>query len=296
MAIEEPVQGVPKARILVVVDDEQHALRLLPVLTADGYQIDTVLSLSPPLPTMSAPPDLGIIWFPFASPDALPELESIIRAIQELGGEEPLPILLIVDQDGARWVEPSFRLKITDILMRPIHPLILRQRVRLLLRARQTERLIHQFRRQAERQERLRMIHALDTTLQMFQDDVKGGDRQTANLHQAPCPVTIKQDLTFDPEEQCLILRVKNSATLKKTKLTSNQSAILLYMVCHPYRAIGNCEIARVALGYENIDESQAQAIVRPHILRLRRKLELDSHHPRILRTVRGSGYIFSPD
>ena len=36
-------------------------------------------------------------------------------------------------------VEPAFRLNVTDILTRPIHPLVLRQRVRLLLQARQTE-------------------------------------------------------------------------------------------------------------------------------------------------------------
>jgi DNA-binding response OmpR family regulator len=296
VAAKDPPQGPSKAKILVVVGHEQHALRLLPVLEVDGYVIETVTSLELPLPALSANPDLAIIWFPYASPEALPRLENIIHAIQEIGRGDPLPVLLIIDHDGARWVEPSFRLKITDILMRPIHPLILRQRVRLLLRARQTEQLISQLKLQVERQERQRMIHALDTALQMYQDDSDVGERESASHPQMRCPIPINEDLTFDPEEHCLVLKVKNSSTLKRTKLTSNQTAILAYMVCHPYRAIGNREIARAALGYENIDQCQAQTIVRPHILRLRRKLENDAHHPQILRTVRGSGYIFSPE
>lgn len=283
------------ACILVVVGHEAHAARLGPVLETDGYGLETVLSLSPPLPPLSSRPDLAIIWFPYASPDALPELESIIRAIQNLDDEEDLPILLIVDQDGARWVEPSYRLNITDILMRPIHPLILRQRVRLLLRARQTVRLIEQLRRQAEHAERQRMISALDSALHMFQEDgLRDGSEGSASP-QAPSTFAISKDLVFDPEEQCLVFNTKDSTAFRKASLTACQSSILSYLVCHPYRALGNLEIAREALGYQNLDECQAQAIIRPHILRLRRKLERDAHHPEILRTVRGSGYIFSP-
>jgi DNA-binding response OmpR family regulator len=296
MTRRDLTQGESAARILVVAGNEHHARRLLPVLERDGYQIETVLSLALPLPRLTAMPDLAIVWFPYASPDALSELESIVRAIQDLGHRDALPVLLIVDEDGARWVEPSFRLKITDILMRPIHPLILRQRVRLLLRARQSERLVSQLKRQVEHQQRQRMIHALETALQMFQDDAVNGGTKSANSPQVPCPVTISHDLVFDIEEHCLVFRVKNSKGFKKTKLTANQTSILSYMVSNPYRALGYREIARAALGYENIDECQAQSIVRPHILRLRCKLEKDAHHPQILRTVRGSGYIFSPE
>jgi two-component system KDP operon response regulator KdpE len=67
-------------------------------------------------------------------------------------------------------------------------------------------------------------------------------------------------------------------------------------MISHPYRALSNREIAQSALGYEQLDEIQARGIIRPHILRLRRKLEEDSSQPEVLHTVRGSGYVFSPD
>jgi DNA-binding response OmpR family regulator len=284
------------ATILVVVDEVAKAARLTPALTAEGHRIQTIQTLSLPLPRLDVEPDLGIIWFPYASPDALPELENMIRAMRELGREEPLPVLLIVDQDGARWVEPSFRLGIADILMRPIHPLILRQRVRLLLRARKTERLIHQLMRRVEKQERQRVILALDSVLQQLQTDSGGIPWKSADEWKPPSPFSIHSRLAFDAEQHCLIFNLKNSGASRKISLTADQSSILVYMLSHPYRALSNRDIARSALGYENLDEIQSRSIVRPHILRLRRKLEEDSDQPSILRTVRGSGYVFSPD
>ena len=282
--------------ILVVTDEAAKAARLTPVLSAEGYQIETVLSLSLPLPHLEVKPDLGIIWFPYASPSALPELENIIKAIQALGQADPLPVLLIIDQDGTRWVEPSFRLGITDILTRPIHPLILRQRVRLLLKARQTEALNEQLKRKVESQERQRMINALDSALQMFRTDIPASDARTADVPKPSSPFSIHTHLHFDPEQHCLISSLRGSADSRKIELTADQSAILLYMVCHPYRALSNREIAHAALGYENLDEIQSRSIVRPHILRLRRKLGVDSNEPTSLRTIRGAGYLFSPD
>ena len=279
--------------ILVVADEPAKAARLTPVLSAEGYRIETVLSLSLPLPRLDVKPDLGIIWFPYASLDALPELENIIQAIQALGQTDPLPVLLIIDQDGTRWVEPSFRLGITDILTRPIHPLILRQRVRLLLKARQTEELNEQLKRRVENQERQRMINALDSALQMFRTDLPVSDVRIAD---PSTPFSIHPHLQFDPEQHCLIFNLRGSADCRKIELTADQSSILLYMICHPYRALSNREIAQAALGYEHVDEIQARSIVRPHILRLRRKLEADSSQPDLLRTIRGAGYRFSPD
>jgi len=282
--------------ILIVVDESAKAARLTPVLAAEGYRIEVVQSFTLPLPLSEVEPDLGIIWFPYASPDALPELENIVRAMQALGHTDPLPVLLIIDQDGARWVEPSFRLGITDILTRPIHPLVLRQRVRLLLKARQTEEIIEQLKRKVENQERQRMINALDSALQMFRTEAPAPAARVAGSSKISSPFSIHPHIQFDPEQHCLIFSFKGSTDSRITELTADQSSILLYMIYHPYRALSNREIACAALGYENLDEIQSRSIIRPHILRLRRKLEPDSSQPAILRTIRGAGYLFSPE
>jgi DNA-binding response OmpR family regulator len=280
--------------ILVVVHDRSKAERLMPALSSDGYRIETVLSLTAPLPPLEFEPDLGIIWFPHTSTEALPDLQNIIKAIEGLGSSEPLPVLLIVDHDGAHWVEPSFQLGITDILMRPIHPLILRQRVRLLLEARHTEKLISFLKRKLEKQARKRMIHALDSALEMFRDDAT--TPIPADSNRVRTPFSIHSQLVFDAEQHCLIFDTKDPAASKKIGLTADQSAILLYMICHPFQALSNQEIASQVLGYDHVDEIQARGIVRPHILRLRRKLEDDPTQPEILLTIRGAGYFFSPD
>ena len=282
--------------ILIIADEPAKAARLTPALSAEGYRIETILSLSLPLRQLDVKPDLGIIWFPYASPGALPELENIVHAIQALGQADPLQVLLIIDQDGTRWVEPSFRLGITDILTRPIHPLVLRQRVRLLLKARQTEKLMEQLKHRVENQERQRMISALDSALEMFRTSDQASGLKETDKHNTTAPFSIHPQLHFDPEQHCLISSLKGLADCRKIELTADQSAILLYMVCHPYRALSNREIARSALGYENLDEIQARSIIRPHILRLRRKLEADSSQPSSLRTIRGAGYLFSPN
>ncbi len=282
--------------ILVVADGPAKVPRLTPVLAAEGYQIEVVQTFSLPLPSLGTEPDMGIIWFPYSSPAALPELENIVRDIQALNRTEPLPVLLIIDQDGARWVEPSFRLGITDILTRPIHPLVLRQRVRLLLKARQTEKAIVQLKHQVETQERQRMINALDSALQMVRTDTPASTEKAVDTKKTTRPFSIHSHLRFDPDQHCLISNLRGSTNSRKIELTADQCSILLYMVCHPYRALSNSEIAHAALGYEHLDEIQSRSIIRPHILRLRRKLENDSNQPSHLRTMRGAGYLFSPD
>jgi DNA-binding response OmpR family regulator len=62
----------------------------------------------------------------------------------------------------------------------------------------------------------------------------------------------------------------------------------------HPHTVFSCCELARDVLGYE-VSKEDAQKIVRPHICRLRKKVELDLDHPRLIRNVPGEGYSFAP-
>lgn len=151
--------------LLLLVDNEAKANRLIHSFQPNLYRFQTILIEQAPSQLAEVEtPDLAILWFPYSSPELLPEFENLVRAVQALDQQAPLPVLLIIDQYGAHWVEPGFRLGITDILTRPIHPLVLRQRVRLLLQAQQTEQAVLRLQESemALWEERQNLFHVLD--------------------------------------------------------------------------------------------------------------------------------------
>ncbi|MAT40911.1 MAG: hypothetical protein CL609_01120 [Anaerolineaceae bacterium] len=134
------------ARLLLLVNNSNHADRLTKALLPDGYVFDTLLFDEVVSKLNQLPiPDLAILWFPYANPEALSAFEQLITTVHDLNISTPIPVLLIIDKYGVDFVEPGFQLGISDILTRPIHPLVLRQRIKLLLQARQTEQAITRF-------------------------------------------------------------------------------------------------------------------------------------------------------
>ena len=80
----------------------------------------------------------------------------------------------------------------------------------------------------------------------------------------------------------------------RRAALTSSEVRLLALLMERPGRVLSCRDLAREALGY-NVVEAEAVEIVRPHISRLRQKLEPDPLQRRLIRTVRGQGYLFSP-
>jgi DNA-binding response OmpR family regulator len=58
-------------------------------------------------------------------------------------------------------------------------------------------------------------------------------------------------------------------------------------------KTVTRAELLRVVWGYKDMPLTR---LVDNTIVRLRRKIELDPHQPRIIRTVQGEGYCFRPD
>jgi DNA-binding response OmpR family regulator len=52
-------------------------------------------------------------------------------------------------------------------------------------------------------------------------------------------------------------------------------------------------QIAQSALNYPLMTEGEGRSLIRPHILRLRQKIERDISHPKFIQTVHGRGYRF---
>jgi DNA-binding response OmpR family regulator len=102
--------------------------------------------------------------------------------------------------------------------------------------------------------------------------------------------------VSLDREKRLVVVSAAGlvSASSLDAELTENEAALLAFLMEYPDTVFSCRELALQALGY-SLAEREAQEIVRPHISRLRKKIEHDPGNPRLVQTIRGQGYLFSP-
>jgi two-component system KDP operon response regulator KdpE len=99
--------------------------------------------------------------------------------------------------------------------------------------------------------------------------------------------------VTLDRERHLAIVATGDAGNLI-VKLTASESALLAQIMRHPNTTFSCHELAQTALGYD-VGAREARGIIRPHISRLRKKIEPDPGRPRLIRTAPGKGYFFAP-
>jgi two-component system KDP operon response regulator KdpE len=72
-------------------------------------------------------------------------------------------------------------------------------------------------------------------------------------------------------------------------RLTKSEAEVVAHLMRYAGVVVSCRDLAR-ALGYD-VDEEEARAVVRPHISRVRKKIELDSSTPQVIQTVPRQGY-----
>jgi two-component system KDP operon response regulator KdpE len=98
----------------------------------------------------------------------------------------------------------------------------------------------------------------------------------------------------LDRESYWAIVTGTDDADSCRITLTVSESALLACLMQHPNTTFSCRELAQTALGYD-VSAQEARGIVRPHICRLRKKIEPDPGRPRLIRTKSGKGYLFAP-
>ncbi len=78
----------------------------------------------------------------------------------------------------------------------------------------------------------------------------------------------------------------------KKIELTILENRILFYFLRNPNKVINRDELMLVVWGYNSDVNTRTLDM---HIVRLRKKIELNPDNPQLLQTVRGIGYRFNP-
>lgn len=98
--------------------------------------------------------------------------------------------------------------------------------------------------------------------------------------------------VTLDREKHLAVVGGGDDADSCNAELTATETALLAYFMQHSGTVLSCRELVQAVLSYD-VSEREAQNIIRPHISRLRKKVDPTSPH-RLIRTITGKGYVFS--
>ena len=121
----------------------------------------------------------------------------------------------------------------------------------------------------------------------------RSGTRATAN---AP-PVPVQSDgpagerLTFEGWRLDLVRRELTRPTGELVSLTAGEFELLCVFARHPNRVLSRNQLMDLVKGR---DWAAYDRAVDTQVARLRKRIEADPSHPKLIRTMRGGGYIFA--
>jgi DNA-binding response OmpR family regulator len=126
-------------------------------------------------------------------------------------------------------------------------------------------------------------------------DAIQGTDHEGRMTWAVPLPQILHvPPLLLDMEERTVVVEGDGQRT---HKLTRGEVDVLAALMARPGQTLTVQELAASWIG---TSESESEEIVRSavlhHIHRLRAKLEADPDQPRLIRTIRGVGYMFQAD
>jgi DNA-binding response OmpR family regulator len=153
-----------------------------------------------------------------------------------------------------------------------------------------------------ERAEQLRHQHLLNMIGEAMNTLHQSGEA-SAPLPLPPRPASVPAEMAAQDIERVGVIaldRQKRQVTLKSdpprtVELTEGEMSILAAMMERPNQVFTCNQLARAAFGYDGMDKWTVESVVRSCVFRLRSKIEPDSDAPRLICTVRGRGYYFSP-
>ena len=265
--------ATPKPRILIVEDEATTRKAITQALNLMGYQADGVASGSEALDKLStAPYDLMLLDL------RMPKMDGV--EVMKRGREAHSDLLVIVLTAHATLESAiaAVRSGAADYLLKPCSIREIEAAISRALRYRQ--------KRLGKRQHLIRVMTEALEALQVEEspNSFSPPDRSERFLQCGP--------VSLDREKRLVVVAGDGSGNFD-AELTENEGALLAYLMQQADTVLSCGKLAQGALGYE-VSEREAEEIVRPHISRLRKKVEPDPSHPRLIRTIRGKGYLFS--
>jgi DNA-binding response OmpR family regulator len=262
---------LPEARILLVDDDANVLLALSRSLKLRGYTtVDEAHSGAEAVEKFTRLP-YDVMMLDIRMPDM--DGMEVLQKAQQI--RPSLPVIILTGHAAMESALASLKSgMVVDYLMKPASLDQVEAAIRKALRRRLTE---------------LQQQHSLETAiaaLEQLKTESPAAPARTVALpterflHAGPV------SLDRDNRQATLQWEGKTHTTV----LTASEENILALLMSKPGDVYSSRRIARDALSYD-LNEIEAKSIVHPHIVRLRRKIEKDSKHPGLIRTVRGKGY-----
>lgn len=254
----EPIARRP-ARILVVDDEPTPRMAITEGLNLMGYQADEAASGEEALRRLAAQPyDLMLLDLRMPGLDGV----EVMRRVRQI--DTHLQVIVLTAYGSLESAIEAVRAGAADYLLKPCS-------------LRDTEKAIAQ---------------ALQKQISA-ESSARGPDR---SLEFEPSRRILRRGpVTLDCEKALVLVSGSGGAMSHAVQLTPSEAALLACLMQSPDTVRSCRALAHEALGYQVL-EQEARELVRPHISRLRHKIEAVLPGPTLIRTVRSKGYLFSVD
>jgi DNA-binding response OmpR family regulator len=255
---------------LLLVDDELVVRRLMgDTLTRAGYRVEMASNDTEALERLARPGiDMLLVDLRLGDADGV----QVMQAARHMWPR--LPIIMLTANGSLASAIAAMRCGVADYLLKPIDLGTLRERVATILEDYYLSR------------ERAEKLTAMYSQLQAILHG-QGWLRETPTSKPAqPADGRIYRSGPLALDVQCHSVLINQ----QPVDVTPSEFAILVELLSHPGEVVP-CLRLTAAIHTTVDDEEEARQLIRPHIVRLRRKLERDPHQPCYLLSVRGLGY-----
>jgi DNA-binding response OmpR family regulator len=264
------VEQSQTARIMVVDDEAVARVSLAEIFRLEGYQVATAASGEEALSLLnkSGPFDLMVVDLKMPGMDGL----QVTQAVRK---RSPGTVIILLTAFATlETAVQAIRQGAHDYLLKPCPIPEILESVRGGLSKRQQE------------QHRQQLVNRLKHTLSEL---IAVEGKELAEEAASPQSTRFIQmrDVVVDLQKHIAMLRGR------ALELTPTEFKILTCLMETPDQVWSPQELVRRAQGYET-DAWGARAIVRVHIRRLRKKMEMDPSNPKYILNVRGVGYMFA--
>jgi len=255
-------------RTILIVDDEAVVRRVLgEALSRTGLTVELASSGAAALERLEQPGiDLLLLDLQLGDIDGV----GVLQAARQRWSD--LPIIMLTAHGSLPSAIAAVRAGAADYLLKPISMATLRDTV---------QRVLSEHDRSRTRRERLKAVYEQMNALLRSEGLLNA---ITVNEPAAPGAIYESDPLRIDEQQHTVWLHGQ------AVDVTPSEFAILLELLRMPGAVVVCLRLAR-AINTIVDDEEEARQLIRPHIVRLRRKLEADPQQPLHLVSVRGVGY-----